>query len=65
MSPSPRLSWLYLLRHTVTPSGRPLASYHASFEQVVGWEDLDEATSQGAWTSLVGLLLDECPSRSR
>ncbi len=59
------LSWMYLLHHTTTPSGRQLRSCHESFVQIGNSENVDEENARRAWTNLVGLLCDECRSRSQ
>jgi hypothetical protein len=59
------LSWQYLLHHTTTPSGRQLSSCHESFVHIRDSEKLDEEKARRAWTNLVGLLRDECRSRSQ
>jgi len=56
------LSWLYLLQHTTTPSGLPLARCHDSFRHVDGPVDLDEHEARRAWAHLVDLLGHECRS---
>ena len=59
------LSWMYLLHHTTTPSGRQLRSCHESFVHIRDSENVDEENARRAWTHLVGLLRDECRSRSQ
>jgi hypothetical protein len=66
--PNVNLSWLYLLRNTTTPSGRPLASCHESFAHVTACESIDQIDEQPgrrAWTFLMTLLRDECQSVPR